>query len=282
MRFNLLILAFVLTAFVRASAAGPAAKPAAPEPVVQAHAILTPAEGKRLIAKAVAQSPAVKKALASGMVIITRGTTNTDVAEEILGREIERGAFVSGRVYPAKGGRRLQPTQPLGDIVLINGKEVPDMTLADALQRLKAGDVVIKGANALSYDRKTAGVLIGHGSSGTIGQVFPHVVARKATLIIPVGLEKQIAGDIPTVSASLREPIESLTPAPSMFPVTGQIITEIEALDILGGVTAFQAAAGGIGGAEGAAWIVFRGPKSKAEAALKLVQDIQGEPPFAE
>jgi len=196
-------------------------------------------------------------------------------------RKIERGAFVSGRVYPAKGGHRLQPTQTLSDIVLINGKQAPDMTLADALQKLKPGDVVIKGANALDYRRRTAGVLIGSSSSGTIGQVYPHVVARKATLIIPVGLEKQIPGDIPSVSASLREPIESLTHEPSMFPITGQIITEIEALDILSGVAAFQAAAGGIGGAEGAVWIVFRGPRDKVEAALKLVQSIQGEPPFA-
>jgi len=278
MRSPLLLLAGVLAVLAQAVAAPP---PPKPDPIVQAHAVLTPAEGKRLIAKAVAKSPAVVQALASGMVIITRGTTNTYVAEEILGQPVERGAFVSGRVYPAKGGRRLQPAQTLADIVLVNGKHVPEMTLADALQKLKPGDVVIKGANALSYDRKTAGILIGHGSSGTIGQVYPHVVARKATLIIPVGLEKQIAGDVADVSARLREPIESLTPEPSMFPVTGQIVTEIEALDILGGVTAFQAAAGGIGGAEGSAWLVFRGPKTKVEAALKLVQEIQGEPPFA-
>ena len=48
--------------------------------IVQARAVLTVSESKKLIAKAVAQMPIVKAALENGMVIITKGTTNTYVA----------------------------------------------------------------------------------------------------------------------------------------------------------------------------------------------------------
>lgn len=250
--------------------------------IVQARAVLTVSESKRLIARAVARMPIVKAALKSGIVIITKGTTNTYVAEEILGRKIEHGALVSGRVYPAKGGKRLKKVERMREIVLIDGKLVDTLSLADAVKKLKQGDVVIKGANVLDYESKTAGVLIGAPNSGTTGTFMPYVIARKAHLIIPVGLEKQAAGKVVDIANKLREPITSLNNTPSMSLLTGHIVTEIEALKILADVSAFQAAAGGIGGAEGSVWLVFRGNRENVEKALSLVNAVQGEPPFVE
>ena len=63
------------------------------EKIVQAHISLTVSESKRLIAQAIAQMPILKKALKDGMVIITKGTTNTYIAEEILGKSIESSRF---------------------------------------------------------------------------------------------------------------------------------------------------------------------------------------------
>ena len=71
---------------------------AEPAKIVQGGAVLTVAESKRLIAKAVAQMPIVKNALANGMVIIIKGTTNAYVAEEITGKKIEHAEFVTGRI----------------------------------------------------------------------------------------------------------------------------------------------------------------------------------------
>ena len=84
--------------------------------IVQGQEVLTVSEGKRLIARAVAQMPIVKQALKEGIVIIASGTTNTYVAEEILGRTIEHGAFVSGRTYPAKGGQQLEPETAMREV----------------------------------------------------------------------------------------------------------------------------------------------------------------------
>jgi len=252
------------------------------EGIVQAQISLTVSESKRLIAKAIAQMPIIKKAMKDGMVIIARGTTNTYVSEEILDKSIERGAFVTGKVYPKKGGKRLNPSTKLSEIILINGKADEQISYSEAVKKLKAGDVMIKGANALDNKNKTVGVYIGSSSGGTTGKFLPYVVAKKAYLVIPIGLEKLITGDLIELSNKMRDPVESLNKVPSMFLLTGEIVTEIEALKILTGVSAFQAGAGGIGGAEGGVRLVLRGSRDQVENALNIVEGIYGEPPFVE
>jgi hypothetical protein len=247
---------------------------------VQAHGVLTVAESKRLLARAVAQMPVVKKALRDVMVIVIKGTTNTYVAEELTGKTFAKGTYVRGKVYPAKGGRKLPEVPAVPDIVIEKGRVIENMPLADAVNKLKPGDVVIKGANALDYKNKTAGVMIGDPKGGTTGMLLPFVIARKAHLIIPVGLDKLVADDVVTTSLHMREPVETAEPLPSMFLITGEIVTEIEALKILAGVDAFQACAGGIGGAEGGVWMVWRGTPDEVEKASAIVQSIHGEPPY--
>ena len=61
---------------------------------------LTPAESKRLIAKAVVNLGEIKKAFKNGIIVIGVGTTNAYVAEELLGQKIERERFVAGVVIP--------------------------------------------------------------------------------------------------------------------------------------------------------------------------------------
>jgi hypothetical protein len=263
---------------------------AEPEKIVQAHAILTVSESKRLIGKAVAQMPIVKNALANGMVIIIKGTTNAYVAEEITGQKADHAAFVTGRIEPPKAAKKLPAVPAVNHLILEKGIPV-DIPLDAAAKKLKAGDVVMKGANALDYKNKLAGVDIADPAGGTTGITFPYVVARKAHLVIPVGLEKLVAGDLLELSKKMREPIETLNPCPfctraqglqSMFLLTGEIVTELEAINILTGATAFQCSAGGISGAEGSVWLVFRGTREQVTNALKLAESIQGEPPYAQ
>jgi hypothetical protein len=267
---------------------------AEPEKIVQSGAILTVAESKRLIAKAVAQMPVVKNALANGMVIIIKGTTNAYVAEEITGQKANHAAFVTGRIEPEKTAKRLAPTKPVNHLVLEKGK-VLDIPLPEAAKKLKKGDVVMKGANALDYRNKMAAINILDPAGGTTGITMPFIVARKVHLVIPVGLEKLVAGDVAEMTLKMREPVESLAvPAgrgsspfpgstiPSMWLVSGEIVTELEAIKMLTGATAFQSSAGGVSGAEGGVWLVFRGTREQVSNTLKLIQSIQGEPPYTE
>ena len=82
------------------------------------------------------------------------------------------------------------------------------------------------------------------------------------------------------IQLRLRKPVESLDDIPSMFLLTGTIVTEIEALEILSGVSAFQTGAGGIGGAEGAVHLVVRGSRDKVQKALRIAASVHGEPAF--
>ena len=262
--------------------------------IVQSGAILTVAESKRLIGKAVAQMPIVKNALANGMVIVIKGTTNAYVAEEIAGGKANHAAFVTGRIEPEKGTKYLPKTKPVNHLILEKGKVI-DISLEDAAKKLKRGDVVIKGANALDYKNKIAAVNILHPEGGTTGITMPIIVARKAHLVIPVGLEKLVAGDMVDLTLKMREPMETLSPPagsskalfpghniPSMWILTGEIVTELEAIKILTGADAFQCSAGGISGAEGGVWIVFRGTRDQVKKALELTKSVQGEPPYSE
>ena len=62
-----------------------------------AEVVLTPSEGKRLIAKAIAHMPIVQLAKENGTIIIAISTTNAYVVEELLGNEIkDKGMFAAG------------------------------------------------------------------------------------------------------------------------------------------------------------------------------------------
>ncbi len=262
---------------------------AGPDKIVQGGANLTVAESKRLIGKAVAQMPIVKNALENGMIIIIKGTTTRYVAEEITGQKIVPAEFVTGRLMP-KQPELLPKGKSVNNVILEKGKLL-DIPLPDAVKKLKPGDVVMKGANALDYKNKLAAgnIMVGPHlgfvpgpDGGTTGITMPFIVARKVHLVIPVGLEKQVVGDIVDVTLKMREPIESLNVLPSMWLLTGEIVTELEAIKMLTGATAFQANAGGVNGAEGGSWLVFRGTRDQVEKAMELAKSVKGEPPYTE
>ena len=250
--------------------------------IIQAHGVFTVAESKRLIAKGVVRMPIVQKALRDGMVIVCKGTTNTYVAEELLGRKIAHGSMVLGHVLPQEGDKRLPKTETIREVVLIKGEYRPDLPLKEALELLEPGDVVLKGGNALDYANKTAAVWTASPTGGTTGKIEPYVTEGRAHLIVPIGLEKQVAGKVHDIANMVNEPVESRNRLPHMRILPGQIVPEIEALRILTNVDAFQASAGGIGGAEGAVWLIWRGEQANVEKAREITRSVQGEPPFVE
>lgn len=241
---------------------------------MKAHVTLTVAESKRLIAKGVAAMGIVKKALAEGMVTVAKGTTNGRVAEEILGEKIDRSRYVTGNTRPSRGtGGDIRLSASLPDVVLRKGEQVEGLSSVDSVAEMKQGDVFIKGCNALNYQQKLGGILIGNSVGGTIGGTLGTVVARKIHLVLPVGLEKSVYADMNEISKAVRADDEYVGSAPTLMPVSGTIVTEIEALKTLAGVKALQVAAGGIAGAEGTVWLLIEGEKSQVEKALKIVEE---------
>lgn len=252
------------------------------------QAVVTPAAGKRLIAKALAEHPAIRPALQAGTVVIVAGTTNGYVAEELLAvcgsaEVFVRHRFFRGITLPpceetTDTGRLPDESEFPGDVVIQKGRWLKGKTIFDVIDELKEGDVVLKGANAVDLVRKQAGILIGHPKGGTIVAALQAVVGRRVCLILPVGLEKRVPADLNSIAAHLNAPG---TTGARMLPVPGEVVTEIEAVEILTGASAELIAAGGVCGAEGSVWIGISGTSGEEESARAVLADVRGEPMFA-
>jgi hypothetical protein len=250
--------------------------------------VITPSAGKRLIAKALVSHTAVAEALKNGTVVIVAGTTNGYVAEEILkslgiSEGFPRKRFFRGITLPPSSavtseGRLIDESEFPGDVVITKGKWRKGKTIIDVIDELKAGDVILKGANAVDLHRKQAAILIGHPKAGTIVVALQAVLGRRVRLIMPVGLEKRVCSDLCCLAEKVNLPGAG---GFRLFPVPGQVFTEIEAVQFLTGATAELIAAGGVCGAEGSCWLAISGTKEQEENAEKLLMSVAAEPAFS-
>jgi hypothetical protein len=242
---------------------------------------LTVAAGKRLIAKAVISLEQVKRALESHTIVIVSGTTNGYIAEEILSLIGQTGDFSKETFFRGVNfgpGRKAEQGSYSGtDIVIEKGKWLKGKTIYDAAPSLGQGDIIVKGANAVDSERKLAGIQIGNPTVGTSVPILQAVVGKRTELIIPVGLEKRIFGNIGEIAARLNAPSAS---GLRMLPVSGTIITELEAIETLTGATAELVAAGGVLGAEGGGWLAVTGTDDQLHSASKLIHAVADEPTF--
>ena len=118
---------------------------------------------------------------------------------------------------------------------------------------------------------------IGHPRGGTIIAALQAAVGRRVRLILPVGLEKRIPGDLMELAVRLNAPGGK---GPRLLPVPGEVFTEIDAIRLLCGAEAEMMAAGGVGGAEGAVWLALHGSPEQMEKAEELMKEIVGEKDF--
>jgi hypothetical protein len=240
--------------------------------------VLTVSESKRLIAKGVAALPEVRRAMEEGMVVVATGTTNAYVLQELWGKKFDLRRYRSGMTTPKEPERHVESQgEPIPDVVFRKGEVAEEVDRYNAVAHMGRGDVYIKGANALDYEGGMAGVLIGSSTGGTVGAVLGSIVGKKICLVIPVGLEKLVYTGIDDLHwLASQEDSEG----PSLWPITGTIVTEIEALQILTGVDAFLYSAGGVAGAEGAVRLLLEGTDEEVEAAIDLVDSLKGEPRY--
>src|SRR5574340_1240426 len=233
--------------------------------------VLNPSESKRLVAKAVAQLPEVQAALKRGRLIIGNGTTNAYVAEELLGSQVSKWRFAAGVIAESKlavtdGATRLAP------FALKQGQPYPGGWV-ELLKEFGRDDVFIKGGNALDVEGNV-GVLLASPVGGTVGQMVGIVAARGAHLIVPIGLEKLIP-DVPEAARHCGLASTDWTDGlPSGMAVlsNAQVVTEIEALELLAGVDVWHVASGGVNGSEGAVTLAVEGPASGVDKAVSLAE----------
>jgi len=247
---------------------------------MKAQVTLTPAEGKRLIAKAISCMDSVQKAYQEGTLIIATSTTTAYVAEELMGKEINKGMFTAG-VVTKEGASITKADGRYKHYVFDKGalKECTTAELVPYLARMGPDDVMIKGANAID-PFGAAGILLAGSGGGTIGTAWGHLIRNGAQLIIAAGLEKLVPGPLDGVAPMMGT--EAIDKAMGwkcgMMVVQGQIITEMEAMKLLFGVDVIPVAGGGIDGAEGCKIFLLEGATDNVELAFEVLSEIKGEP----
>ena len=245
---------------------------------MQALFTLTPSESKRLIGKGIAALPEVQNAKKNGYLLVSRGSTTAYCLEELLGQPIEKNRYAVGQTI--KGILcAIQQEDRLKPYTFHKGEVLP-VEPGTVIDKLSAGDVLLKGANAID-PFGNLGVLMASANGGTMGQFYMPMKARGLEIIYPVGLEKLI----PSVEEAARYGGTLAIGKAIGIPVgmacvsDGRPFTEIDALEALFDVSAVHYASGGWGGAEGCVTIIVEGPDDGVSKCMEFIEGkIKGEP----
>ena len=248
---------------------------------------LTVSAGKRLIGRAIAQMDEVVDVMMNRTLVIIAGTTNSYVAEEVLKKlghadELNKKSFIRGVTLPPhydinESGQLAGINTFPGDVIIRKGEWLQDKTIHDVVDELKRGDIIMKGANAANFQRKQAGILIGDSKGGTILLSLQAIIGRRVSLYVPVGQEKRVYEDLNQVAATINAPDAQ---GHRYCVVSGNLISELEAIESLTEVSAKLSGAGGICGAEGGIWLTLTGNSDRVNQAFSLLDSISTEPPF--
>lgn len=240
---------------------------------------LTVSESKRLIAKGIAVNKEVRERVENGMVIITLGTTNTYIAEELAGLDTPRGSFVTGRIYPGYKEDFQKGMKRHSEIVLVKGK-MADMSYTDALAKMEPQDIVFKGANMLNYAKRQAAVCVGAPDGGTVAKLRRYTDNGRGRWICPVGLEKSTAQDLFEIQKITNNSSAERKNTVKLNVTEGNVYTEIEAVKEFADVDVFVTAKGGVDGAEGGVSLLVCGSKVEVQKVEAVVRQVSGEPDF--
>lgn len=244
----------------------------------RALVVLPPGAARRLIARGVARLPEVERAREGGLLVVTLGTTNAYVAEELLGKPIERERFCAGYIGEALAW--LPPEGQAKPLVLRKGEPV-DLSLDEVLPELRAGDVVIKGANVLDPSG-VCGVFMASPLGGTVGKLVAPALARGVELVIPISCGKSIHGFVSELVPELGiGRVARATGGPvGLFPLPGKVVTELEAIALLYGVQAHHVATGGVGPGAGSVTLLLVGEEEGVRRAFEELSILaRTEPP---
>lgn len=245
---------------------------------MRASFVLTPAESKRLIAKAVVQKDEIKLAMEKAYIILCEGSTDVMIAQELFGLDVACKNFIRG--MSAKGVLCISDLETRSKLPLVAYKgKIVDIPFEKAIEDFHLDTVIIKGGNAIDCEG-LVGVIVSGYDGGVIAKVLGHSVSQGVKIVCPIGLEKTVL--------SVREGAKhtggkrfdySMGADYGLFILpNADIITELEAIKIISGADAFHIASGGIDGSEGAVVISCEGTSKAVRKVIRILESIKGEP----
>ena len=245
---------------------------------MRASFVLTPAESKRLIAKAIVMKNEVKKAMENAYIILCEGSTNVMIAQELFGLDVASENFTCGMSANKILCISELETRTTFPLVAYKGKII-DIPLEKAIEDFHLDTIIIKSGNAIDHEG-LIGVIVAGYNGGVISQLLGHSVSQGVKIICPIGLEKTVL--------SVREAAKytggkrfdySMGADYGLFIVpNADVVTELEAIKIISGANAFHVASGGIDGSEGAVVLSCEGSSEAVNKTIKMIESIKGEP----
>ncbi|WP_130473042.1 hypothetical protein [Candidatus Magnetaquicoccus inordinatus] len=241
--------------------------------------VLRAEEGQALIGRAVAKMPQVQARLQNGRMVIVGGTTTRHVVRALLGQDPGRDSFAVGWIRDALLGETPPQQRGAGPFLFEEGVQSRGWP-APLLERFAAGDIYIKGANAID-PQGNAAVLVASPVGGTIGAALAILMARGGELIVPVSLQKMIPS-VPAACGLLGQGrVERVMGSPvgymPLMAGSATLVTEVVALRQLCAVEATPVAAGGVDDCQAAQVLHLRGSAASIEQAWQLVLSIRTE-----
>lgn len=261
-----------------------------------AEFVFTPTESKHLLAKAAAALPQVQNALKNSIVAMHPSTSTYYLMKELTGEYPDvTKVWITGMIVPKaqcveahtqlkKSEKNTGLNKALADAgtyphtyVVVKGERTYGWVLNDLTEKMGPGDVYIKGVNAYDNDGNVAVQIGSVDEYGTIGRMVAASKRHGFELITPVGLEKLVTGSLFTAAKLVNGGADYAMGVKSrLYPFKANVITEIDALEILSGVKGVQISAGGINGAEGSVSIAVEGTEEQVKAAIEIAESVKG------
>ncbi len=238
--------------------------------MTRAQITLTVEESKYLIAHAVAEHELVKRVLANGTILLKGGSTVSFISEILTGKPLRLCGIITERGTVTD----VSPVTSGAHVALLKNKEFIniDEDFLDHVYALTDSDLIICGANAIDSFGNAA-LMVGSPGGGETPLALNTWYAEGVPVIIPVGLEKLIPGNINDIvkKTGRRNKLYAFGMSVGLVPIIGDILTEIEALEILFRVQAIPIGSGGLGHAQGSVTFDVSGSEDNLSALKDYV-----------
>lgn len=232
---------------------------------------LTVEEGKKVIALGILKHPTFINAQEKGRILFKGGTTVSKITEKFMGIPLR----ISGRITQRGTVSSKDIIKGAHSIIYSKGTwSNVDDSIAETVQKFSKNDLIVCGANAIDH-KGNAAIMAGSPGGGNVGKSLSSWYTEGAQIIIPVGIEKMIPGDLDHIMGRASRTGKSISWGMSvgLMPLKGEVFTEIQAIKQLAKVDCFAIGAGGLGDAQGS--ITLEVWASDSEEFDKIVRTLK-------
>jgi len=237
---------------------------------------LTVEEGKAIIAQGIQKHPKFIKSFNQGNILFKGGTTVSRITEEILGIQLR----ISGRITSRGTVSSLNNSDEAHSIVYGKNKWINvDERISEITGKFDEKDLILCGANAIDAYGNAA-IMAGSEGGGNVGKSVSSWYSEGASIIIPVGIEKLVPGNLNYTLRKSSRKGKSLSYGMSvgLIPLVGEVFTEVEAIRLLGADECYVIGSGGLGVAQGSStfelWIY---EEEDYNRVIDMIKDIKGK-----